>query len=620
LNDLALRAKYIYIVADHQTLIFVDEMRPLQYILILLITTHAGLSLSQGSGIETLQQALDAARESNNYSHLAWAYFDLAIYEEDTNKNLEKSFEHLSRGLEYFELVGNDTYTNVCKYHIARQLLQNGMHEDAKSKLDELKTFFESKEDYENLALVELQLFDYYFEKLDVDEARNTLKSLDLKLSALGKHDLTLEQLGKKIVLSELLKDYNLALKLANDCYNLSIKDGTPQENATCLLARGRLFSKQGEHEAAIGDLEKCLEVLSAFPYSKERLQAYELLSSSYEAQEEMQLAYLYSQKYASLQDSILNENRLLAINNLTYKYESKEKAAEIKLLERDKAYVQQNIQQQRRALIVLGMALGGLLLGIYYIVRFYSEKIKAAKIIEDQNEKINKQKIVELQDRIQINSMQSMITGQEVERERIAKDLHDSLGGLLSTIKLQVGNIDKSGGKSEQSSAINHATKLLDVAVSEIRTISQDLQPGALKRLGLVPAINDLVNRYQSDKGPEITFQHFDLPKEMDQAFAMGIYRIVQEILNNAIKHAQASEIFVQLNMEDDDLVIHIEDDGIGFDPNKKYKSMGLANIRSRVNYLRGSIDIDSRMNEGTSFVIYLSSKFNEAGIEQES
>ena len=92
-----------------------------------------------------------------------------------------------------------------------------------------------------------------------------------------------------------------------------------------------------------------------------------------------------------------------------------------------------------------------------------------------------------------------------------------------------------------------------------------------------------------------------------------MGIYRIVQEILNNAIKHAQASEIFVQLNKEDDNIVIHIEDDGIGFDPNKKYKSMGLANIRSRVNYLRGSIDIDSRIGEGTSFLIHLNSKFNE-------
>ena len=90
-----------------------------------------------------------------------------------------------------------------------------------------------------------------------------------------------------------------------------------------------------------------------------------------------------------------------------------------------------------------------------------------------------------------------------------------------------------------------------------------------------------------------------------------MGIYRIVQEIFNNAIKHAKASEIFVQLNGEGDDIVIHIEDDGIGFDANKKYKSMGLENIKSRVNYLQGTIDIDSRIGQGTSFIIHLNSQF---------
>ena len=92
-----------------------------------------------------------------------------------------------------------------------------------------------------------------------------------------------------------------------------------------------------------------------------------------------------------------------------------------------------------------------------------------------------------------------------------------------------------------------------------------------------------------------------------------MGIYRIVQEILNNAIKHAKASEIFIQLNKEGDNLVIHIEDDGIGFNPKQKFKSMGLENIKSRVNYLKGTIDIDSRMNEGTSFIIHIDSQFNQ-------
>ena len=207
---------------------------------------------------------------------------------------------------------------------------------------------------------------------------------------------------------------------------------------------------------------------------------------------------------------------------------------------------------------------------------------------------------------------MQSMLTGQEVERERISRDLHDSLGGLLSAIKLQVDKIRSKGVKDDLKKDFQSATALLDNAVSEVRSISQNLQPAALSRLGLVPALKDLIDRYQSDSGPEIIFQEFDIPKKMDQMIALGIFRIVQEILNNAIKHAEAQEVLVQLNVENEDIVILVEDDGIGFDATKKYKSMGLENIKSRVNYLKGTIDVDSRIGEGTSYLIHVKRKLS--------
>ncbi len=560
------------------------------------------------------QAALDKARASNDYQELAKAYYDFALYEENVNRNLEKSFQYLSRSLEYYELIGSEKESNLCNYHISRLLLENGMQEEAYDKLTDLQSYYAEHKQEDYLVLTEIQLFDYYFDKLEIENASQLLSSIESKVDGLENKDIQFEFLIRKVAYNELLKQYKAALADANLCLQITGKKGTQVDRAQCLIARGKIYFKLEQFFKAIADFEQSLQQLASIPYSKHRLDAYDHLSKCNEAVGKMTVAYGYSQRYASLQDSILNENRIIAINNLTYKYQSKEKATEIKLLEQDKAFVQQSNQQQKRALVVLGLALAGLLIGIYYIIRFYSDRIRAAKIIEEQKEEINKQKIVELQDRIQINSMQSMIAGQEVERARIAKDLHDSLGGLLSTIKLQVGNIRTDSGSQVKSSAVNHATKLLDVAVSEIRTISQDLQPGALKRLGLVSAINDLVNRYQSESGPEITFQHYDLPKDLNQNFALGIYRIVQEILNNAIKHAQASEIFVQLNKEDDDIVIHIEDDGIGFDPNKKYKSMGLANIRSRVNYLKGSIDIDSRENEGTSFIIHLDSKYEQS------
>lgn len=582
-------------------------------ILILLITLL--FCISEGTGqvdiYGQLQKDLESARESNSYEQLALTYYKLALHEEEANRNLEDSFLNLSRSLEYYDLLKDTIGINSCKYHIARQLLQNGMLEDAHDRLVELKDYYIESGDKEKQAVVEMQLFDYHFEKLDIDEAQNTMTTVKALLKEIGGNVLELDFISREIAYNELMQENGLALKNANKCYERSLLSKNTQDLSKCLLSRGRILSKQKAYYAANQDLREGLLHLSEIPFSKERLLAYDLLSRNYKAMDDLNLAYEYGRKYSLLQDSILNENRVLAINNLTYKYESKEKASEIRLLEKDKAFAVQSNQQQKRALIVLGLALGGLILGIYYIIRFYSEKINSAQIIEEQKEKINNQKITELQDRIQINSMQSMIAGQEVERERIAKDLHDSLGGLLSTIKLQIDHIQDKESDLEKLPEFKHTTDLIDVAVSEIRTISQDLQPGALKRLGLVPAINDLVNRYQTKNGPEITFQHFGLPKEMEQGFALSIYRIVQEILNNALKHAKASEIFVQLNKEDEYIVIHIEDDGIGFNPEKKYKSMGLENIKSRVNYHKGTIDIDSRKDKGTSFIIHLNSNF---------
>jgi signal transduction histidine kinase len=581
-------------------------------IIILCLSALSGPAYGQGSDqiYEKLTHALDEARDKNDYPLLAQAYYDLAMYEETINNNLELSFQQLSRSLDYYELSRDSVGISDCKFNIARQLLDNGMYDEAYARLQELQTYYINDSDASNLAKLDLQRYRFFFEKLEMDSCEVILNRLSDYFELNEDYDLRADYLPLKVSYHELLKDYKQALSDADACVVASLNNKNELDRATCLISRGRIHLRLEQYTSALKDFNNSHRVLRTIPYSTGRLEIYKLMSETYKQIALPDLAYNYIAKYSALQDSILNERRIIAVNNLTYKYESREKATAITLLEKDKELVQRSNDQQRRALMVLGISFLGLLLGIYYIVKFYSDKIKNARIIESQNQRINQQKIKELEDELQINSMQSMIAGQEVERERIAKDLHDSLGGLLSTIKLQVERIPGSASGASRSPELNKATDLLDVAVSEVRTISQDLQPGALKRLGLVPAINDLVNRYQSSTGPEISFQHYGIPSVMDQNLALSIFRIVQEILNNAIKHAEASEIFVQLNKDEEALVIHIEDDGKGFDPNKKYKSMGLENIRSRVNYLKGSLEIDSRKGIGTSFIIHIDVK----------
>ncbi len=559
---------------------------------------------------DNFNEQLNIARKNKDFKKLADTYASFAQFEEESRRNYERSFEYLSRALEYYKVVKDTLSIRNTEFDIARHLIENGMYGDAFDAFEELKLYFTAVDDKKKMSEVELQLFKIYFEKLDIKKAKASLDLVSKYLNEIDNQPLRIRYLIERIKYFQFSQEYENALNLANICIEESIIADKTLDHATCLALRGNLSLIKSQDTLAINDYLNALSYLNEIPYSKNRLEIYENLAVAYKKLEDYQSAYIYRLKYAKLQDSILNENRVIAVNNVTYKFETRQKNTENELLKKEKAFAQESNQQKNRALTVLIIALAGLLFGIYYIIRFYREKINTATIIEEQNNKINEQKINELQDKMQINSMQSMIQGQEIERERIAKDLHDSLGGLLSTIKLQVDNIRNKESNINMLPAFKNATSLIDTAVSEVRTISQNLQPGALSRLGLIPALKDLLNRYDSEQGPEIIFQHFDIPTDIDQTISLSIYRIIQEILNNAIKHANANEILLQLNQEADEIIIHIEDDGIGFNVKGNYKSMGLKNIKSRVNYMKGTIEIDSRLNEGTSYLIHLNIK----------
>ncbi|TND00511.1 MAG: signal transduction histidine kinase [Bacteroidetes bacterium] len=186
----------------------------------------------------------------------------------------------------------------------------------------------------------------------------------------------------------------------------------------------------------------------------------------------------------------------------------------------------------------------------------------------------------------------------QEQERKRIAEDLHDSLGHLLSTAKLHLQTLP-----DEQKPLVRASVQLLNQASEEMRNITFNLMPHALEEGGLVPALNELAAKVTSSGLVKVTLHvhHMDhLILEKQSQF--NIYRIVQEAVNNILKHAEAKEINIQLVGQDDHLSIMIEDDGKGFDPGEKKSGRGLKNIVTRSLWLKGSINIDSSPGRGTT------------------
>ena len=198
------------------------------------------------------------------------------------------------------------------------------------------------------------------------------------------------------------------------------------------------------------------------------------------------------------------------------------------------------------------------------------------------------------------------MLKGQEEERSRMAKDLHDSLGGMLSGVKLSLGAMKGNIVLSEENTRLfSNVLDQLDHSINEMRRVAHNMMPEALMKLGLQQAVQDYCDGLNESNKIVFRTQFYGLENRLDAATEILVYRIVQELLNNVVKHASATEALVQVMRHDQNLNITIEDNGIGFVPNEAKTGVGLSNVRSRVDYLKGYFDIQSTAGSGTSIHI---------------
>lgn len=553
-----------------------------------------------------LEQHLTDARQNQDHQELGKTYYLLGI-EEEKLTNREKAFEYYTRAIDYFKLTKDTAKIFLAKEKLAKSHKEASLYFEADGIYKELLDYYQDQGDTTNQVLSLLSLSELNVEKLEFEQSKTYLsRALTLGVP-LNNPTINIQLDLHQADLYLKFKEYNKALGHAFSAFFLSDSLANIEFSSISLYYVGIINGKLGDQDLATKYLQNSIAVLGKKPMDKRRLGLYRELYQNYQKREVYDSAFMYSVQYARLKDSILNRDRVASINNLSMKYQAREKSKEVILLEKEKEFAIARDAQKNRALYTLAIIAGLLLVLLYFIIRFFNTRIQANTIIGEQKEELNQQRIEKLEDELKIKSMVSVIEGQETERERISKDLHDSMGGLLATIKLQVDSLNGIEQTKEQKKKNLEVQKMLDFAVSEVRSISQNLQPAALKNLGLVVAINDLANRLDGPRYPEVEFQHYDVPK-LDNMMSLSIYRMLQEMLNNTIKHAKAKEIFIQLRREDDVLVLSYEDDGIGFDlEERKGTGLGLGNIESRANYLKGELSLDSREAGGCSYIIHI-------------
>ena len=221
------------------------------------------------------------------------------------------------------------------------------------------------------------------------------------------------------------------------------------------------------------------------------------------------------------------------------------------------------------------------------------------------QTKKLQDERIATLEKEKQLSATQALLKGQEEERNRLAQDLHDGLGGLLSGVKLQLGAMKGNLILSEEmGKTFNNALYKLDESISEMRRVAHNMMPEALMKLGLQQALQDYCDSLSESQPFALNCEFHGLEKRMEPATEIVVYRIVQELLNNTVKHSGATTILAQVIRNDNSLSITVEDNGKGFNMDDATidRGMGLKNIQSRVDYLKGQIDIKSAEGKGTS------------------
>lgn len=362
------------------------------------------------------------------------------------------------------------------------------------------------------------------------------------------------------------------------------------QNIAICYTNLGEFYSAQNRVKSALPFYIKSLDMAQQTGFIDLIQYDYEKLSDCYSKLNDFKKAYEYHTLYAAFKDSVFDENKNKQIIELQTKYDTEKKEQQNLLLKKEnqlKGISLRKAQLQNYFLIAIVI----LVLAVVYL--FYNQlKTKQKQLLSDAMLR---------QEQLRLRSV---ILMQEQERKRISQDLHDGIGQMLSAVKLNLAAIDnKELTESNDEIQLEKAIVLIDESCSEIRNISHNMMPAILIKSGLIAALNELAKRVSTSSGIKIFVDHDEHIGRIESDYEINLFRIVQELLNNIIKHAAATEVHIHLNKEAENLNLMIEDNGKVFDKSliEKSNGNGWYNINSRLTIMNGKIDIESNKDSGT-------------------
>ena len=544
------------------------------------------------------RELIEQAKIEKNRLHLMQAYYQLA----SVNIKLTRG----SESLKYYQLAA-DIAENQTENNSFRSKIYNGMG-----------TIHSGMENYGLAA-------EYIKKSIELDRKEGNTTNLMIACNSLG-------------VMYTRLDSNDKAKEYFNESLNLARQENNLTVTAMQLRNLGLIAAMKGDNKTAKSNYLEALSIrkmagdplrilgshydlgelyLSNKEYNKSEYHYIEALTLSnkissvdsktkvlkglallFEQKKDYKNALAYTRQSNLLSDSINYQGVQKKMLELEAQYDTVKKDAQLKSQELD--IVRE--RNRRKTFVGLSFFLAVLALSI---LAFMRHRMHTKQRITEQATELQNQKIEQLEKEKKILNLAGMIEGQEAERIRIAADLHDGLGGLLTTIKSQVSKIQNDIDELENMRPYDKANAMIDDACEEIRRISHNLMPEILRLEGLHGAIDAIVDQLEDVHGIQTSFISEMENVRLNDVKELFVFRIIQELTNNIVKHAKASSIAISLRLVSNELEIKVEDDGIGFLKNGQNNSngIGLKSVSSRVNYLDGELKIDSAPENGTRF-----------------
>ena len=451
--------------------------------------------------IERINEAIKQGQQNDDLASMAAGYYDRAICNFHTPLKSQDVIGDLIESAKIYKYLKDQTGFYRTRMALAEfYTLQDIYLTDALKLTEEAQEYFASQGVVRFQIEATTQLGKIYQKRLDYDHA---LEQVEMGLAssiALEDHDLELEN---RLLITELFGNLsNVEKVIEQGTYLIRLEEsyGLKGYSGRANYLIGKNLAMDGQFEQAISYLLKAKDLLLGDgDLSHDN---YALLAELHNMLGMNEEAFAFLKTAKNINTNLYNQEKYALSNQIAVKYQTYEKERAIRELEEDNQLTEFRLNQRTRLFIIIMALLVLTAAAIFNYYRLQKHKLKAEQLISVQKEEISKQKINELESALKIKNLEAMVHGEEAERTRIATDLHDSLGGMLSTLKLQYDALQIDHEALSDDHDYHKIMGLIDEACKDVRDIARNLKPASLEKMGLAAALKDLVNRYSTRGG----------------------------------------------------------------------------------------------------------------------